>query len=427
MIAEDQRLAEPRRVQARSDDIRAIIMSPTRELAEQIGEEARKLCQRTGIIVQTAVGGTQKNAMLMRTRREGCHILVATPGRLNDLLSDEYSGIDAPRLSTLVLDEADRMLDVGFDKELQEILRLLPNRSQVPRQTLLFSATIPRDVVSLARSYVDPSNFEFVQTIRDDEVQTHEKVPQHIVPVRGVENMFPTLLELLEREAQSTDMPLKAIVFLRTTAMVQLINEVFRDLRHASRRAGTPATFPPVLSIHSKLTQAARTRAAEDFRKSESAILFSSDVTARGMDFPNVSHVIQLGVPPDREQYIHRLGRTGRAGKPGQGWLIVTEDDIPAARRTLPGLPIQRAQGLDAAGRDLGSDAATQPSAVSRVSEAMKQAPRDLLEQAYYASFSGGPGRDLHRLAASLRTGQSWAGAGTSRPRLTRATPASGA
>jgi len=403
MIAEDQRLAEPRRVQARADDIRAIIVSPTRELAEQIGVEAKKLCQRTGIIVQTAVGGTQKNMMLQRTRREGCHILVATPGRLNDLLNDQYSGVDAPRLSTLVLDEADRMLDVGFDRELQEILRVLPDRTQVPRQTLLFSATIPRDVVSLARSYVDPSNFEFVQTVGNDEVQTHETVPQHIVTVRDQGNMFPTILELLEREAQSTTgMPLKAIVFLRTTAMVQLIHEVFRDIRWAGKKDGTSGSLPEVLGIHSKLNQSQRTRAAEDFRRSESAVLFSSDVTARGMDFPNVSHVIQIGLPPDREQYIHRLGRTGRAGKPGQGWLLVTEDEVPAARRTLPGLPIQRSQGLQAATRDFNSEETLQLPVVQRVSRALQKAPQELLENAYFSAFSGASNREVGGIAASM-------------------------
>ena len=132
---------------ARSDDIRDIIVSPTRELAEQIAVEAAKLVRGTGIIVQSAVGGTQKRMMLSKVRREGCHLLVGTPGRLNDLLADPSSGIAAPNLQALVLDEADRMLEVGFQQELMEIIKSLPDRRDVPRQTLLFSATIPKNVV----------------------------------------------------------------------------------------------------------------------------------------------------------------------------------------------------------------------------------------------------------------------------------------
>ncbi|KAK2067505.1 hypothetical protein P8C59_001242 [Phyllachora maydis] len=186
ILQSDPMLAQRGSRRARSDDIRAIIVSPTRELAEQIGVEARKLGKGTGIVVQTAVG-------------------------------DEMSGIAAPRLAALVLDEADRMLDVGFDQELREILRYLPDRDAVPRQTCLFSATIPKDVVKLARSYVDPRNFQFCQTISPDETPTHERIPQHVVTAFGMENMFPALLELLKKEHQDSKttenaLPLKAIV-----------------------------------------------------------------------------------------------------------------------------------------------------------------------------------------------------------------------
>ncbi|EOO03895.1 putative dead box rna helicase protein [Phaeoacremonium minimum UCRPA7] len=385
MITEDERLADPRRGRARADDIRAIIVSPTRELAEQIGAEARNLCRHTGIRVQTAVGGTQKSAMLRKTRYDGCDLLVATPGRLYDVLSDDHSGIDAPMLRNLVLDEADRMLDVGFDKELREIINLLPDRSQVPRQTLLFSATIPKDVVQLARTYVDANNFQFVQTIKADDTPTHEKVPQHIVSVKGYENLFPTLLELVHRarSGEHGPEPFKAIVFFSTTAMVEVATEVFNVLYR------THKDLPPVFDIHSKKTQAQRTSAATHFRRATSAILLSSDVTARGMDFPNVSHVIQVGVPPSREQYIHRIGRTGRANKSGQGWLIVSEKDLPYARRELPGLPIKRHDGLESAEVHVAiTDESALPEHVTRVNDAMKKISKDVLHHAYFASLS---------------------------------------
>lgn len=318
--------------------------------------------------------------MLRKTKMEGCHLLVGTPGRLNDLLSDQYSGIDAPNLAALCLDEADRMLDVGFEQELKEIVRLLPNRKEKPRQTLLFSATIPKDVVSLARTYVDSTNFQFVQTIDPNEAPTHERVPQHIVPVPGFENWIPALLELTEKAQSGAhgDDPFKAICFFNNTVMVQAFQQLFELLPRYIQ------SLPPTYGIHSGLDQRQRTRAAENFRRAKSAILISSDVTARGMDFPNVTHVIQFGVPPERDQYIHRLGRTGRANKSGQGWLFLLKEEVPAARRVLPGLPIKRNDTLEAASINAReADEATLPSYFKHVASAMKRVDTTKLADAY--------------------------------------------
>ncbi|KAJ4420678.1 ATP-dependent RNA helicase cyt-19, mitochondrial [Neurospora sp. IMI 360204] len=382
---------------ARSDDIRAVIISPTRELAEQIGEEARKLVKGTGVIVQTAVGGTQKNAMLYKTRQQGCHILVGTPGRLNDLLSDSHSGIDAPRLSTLVLDEADRMLEVGFDEELRQIINYLPDRKVLPRQTLLFSATIPKDVVGLARSYIDKNNFEFVQTVKADEVLTHDRIPQYIVPCKGFENIYPAMLELIEKAINESKtnpeaLPFKAIVFLPTTAEVIMANAIFKRLQWKFRH------IPKTWDIHSKLTQGARTRAAEEFKSTRTGILFSSDVTARGMDFPNVSHVIQTHTPPNREQYIHRLGRTGRANKSGQGWLIVPDIELHVARSRLPGLPIKRNDELKCASVNAADSGADKPANFEHILDAASRLPEDLFRDCY-SSYLGGALQSVDRQA----------------------------
>lgn len=394
IIAQDPELADRRRGKARADDIRAIIISPTRELAEQIGVEAQKLCQGTGVVVQTAVGGTQKHAMLRRTRFEGCHLMVGTPGRIHDLLSDPSTGIDAPRLGALVLDEADRMLDVGFKAELEQILKYLPSREDVPRQTLLYSATLPKNVVGLARQFIDPRNFEFVQTIKSDEVPTHERVPQFIVPCRGFENLAPTLLELIRRDVAKAKsnpdrLPFKAIVFLPTTASVMANSYIFRRLKYSD------PTMPKILDIHSKLAQATRTRAAEEFRHSESAILFSSDVSARGMDFPNVTHVIQVHLPQDRDLYIHRIGRTGRAGKQGEAYIMVSDVEIPAARDRLPGLPIQRCTDLENASIDITQESELPP-LFKEVQDAAHKAPFELLNDTY-ASYLGNAIRDVDR------------------------------
>jgi ATP-dependent RNA helicase MSS116 len=333
---------------ARSDDIRGIVLSPTRELAEQIAVEARRLTKHTGLVVQSAVGGTHKASMLRQTKRQGCHLLVATPGRLNDLLQDPTSGIAAPNLASLVLDEADRMLDVGFEDELTQITRNLPPVEEKVRQTLLVSATIPDNVIRLARTMVRANDFEFVQTISENESLTHDRVPQNMVRVGGWNDIFPTLFELIDREQQnaSSDHPFKAIVYFNTTALVQLSNELgFHRRRNGGMRTNT-------YSIHSGLTQGARTKAADSFRRSKNSVLFSSDVTARGMDFPDVTHVIQIDTPRDRESYIHRLGRTARQGKDGEGWIILPPGSANSARSMLRGLPIEPNETLTCATAD---------------------------------------------------------------------------
>jgi len=355
MIEEDPSLASRRAMRAaRSNDIRGIVLSPTRELAEQIATEAKRLVRHTGLVVQSAVGGTHKGSMLRQTQRQGCHLMVATPGRLNDLLQDPASGIEAPNLAALVLDEADRMLDVGFEKELGDITRCLPNKDEKVRQTMLVSATIPDDVIRLARSMVRPQDFEFVQTIAENESLTHDRVPQHIVPVSSWSNVFPSLFELIDRESAKTRedrslKPFKAIVYFNTTALVELGSELgFQRRRNNLMRI-------PTFSIQSQLSQNQRTKAADMFRNARSAVLFSSDVTARGMDFPDVTHVIQVDTPRDRESYIHRLGRTGRQNKEGEGWLLMPPMSLSSARKLLRGLPLQQNKSLESAEVDIES------------------------------------------------------------------------
>lgn len=374
-------------------------MSPTRELAEQIGVEASKLVANTGIVVQTAVGGTRKREALFKMQREGCHILVATPGRLKDIMTDSYANVAAPNLRAFVLDEADRMLDVGFADDIQEILSYLPKIEDVDRQTLLFSATIPRDVVHLAKSLVKTDNFEFVQTIDKNEAPTHERIPQNLVVCRGYENYFPTIMELAAkaRQAHESDPekpPFKAIVFMSNTATVQFANEVFRSTSLADRRSGIP-----IYDIHSKLSQPQRTKSAEYFRRAKEGILLSSDVTARGMDFPGVTHVIQIGLPPDRDQYIHRIGRTGRAGRAGEGWLLLSQEEIDEARRRLPGLPIKPNKTIDVAQVDITHSTEAQGEAgkyISDVAKAYERVPKSMFRATYHAMLGQKFGRGFN-------------------------------
>lgn len=391
IIEEDPTLAGsvPRARRTTASDIRAIVISPTRELAEQIAEEARKLTAQTKIIVQTAVGGTQKGMMLRQTQERGCHVLVGTPGRLRDILEDPNTGVDAPKLAAFVLDEADRLLDQGFLPEIEGIMDLLPDPRQQPRQTMMFSATIPTDVVSLVRRMLKPG-FQYVKCVRDNEAPTHERVPQKVVSVHGFENILPTLLELCQREieaAQSSNAPpFKALVFFNSTAEVGLAAEAFRNLRANDNRH--PLDPARILEIHGKLTQSQRTRTSDLFRRASSAILFSSDVTARGMDFPNVTHVIQVGIPQTHDQYVHRIGRTARAGKEGQGWLILSPLETAEAHYRLKGLPLRADNSLATAKVDMSQPAqlpAKTAGVLTDISEAHRFIDRMELGKAYMA------------------------------------------
>ncbi|KAF1956974.1 DEAD-domain-containing protein [Byssothecium circinans] len=394
IIQKDPQLAERTRgyKRARSDDIRAIVISPTRELAEQIAVEAKKITQGTGLIVQTAVGGTQKTLMLRKTQREGCHLLIGTPGRLNDILSDPYSGIKAPNLAAFVMDEADRLLDQGFTEEIEQIKKHLPDPAEVERQNLMFSATIPRDVVNLVRRTLRPG-FHFAKCVSEDEEPTHNRIPQKMVQVQGFENIMPTLYELILRKhtnPQERDgRPFKAIVYFNSTAEVTLAASVFYKLSGGFKR-DKPLSGLRTYEIHAKLSQAQRTKASDDFRFANAGILFSSDVTARGMDFPNVSHVIQIGLPRDRDSYIHRIGRTGRAGKEGEGWLLITPFDRNEVASRLRNLPLKNDDTLETAKVDM-SETAELPQDVAQLIqdtvEAHKKVYPNQLDDAFRGLF----------------------------------------
>lgn len=327
-------------------DIRGLVISPTRELAEQIAAEATKLTAGTGIKIQTAVGGTQKSYHLRSMQQYGCHILVGTPGRVNDILQDPSSGVRMDNIETFVLDEADRLLDIGFAPAIEEIQSYMPNRVEVPRQTLMFSATVPKSVVGLVRKTMRP-DFKFVRTVDPNEAPTHARVPQKVVFLKGLQNQPPAILEIATNaiEAHKRDpennLPFKAIVYYSSTNEVDMAYTIFENMRDPSdptsrgRFAQHPLFPTKLFRMNGKLDQRVRTRESQGFREAESAILFSSDVTARGMDFPNVSHVIQLGLPRSTDDYVHRLGRTGRAGKSGEGWLLLNEDERSSYRRKM--------------------------------------------------------------------------------------------
>lgn len=386
------------RARASSQDIRAIIISPTRELAEQIAVEGRKVAQNTGIVIQTAVGGTRKLEGLQKIKREGCHILVATPGRLKDILMNDSRNVSAPNLDVLVLDEADRLLDDGFGAEIEEIKDLLPDPTVKDRQTLMFSATVPREVMYMVRRSMKPG-FEYLNTVAEDEVPTQLRVPQKVVFCRGFENTMPAILEILtdyqERaKADPTMRPLKAIIYYNTNAEVQLAHEAFQGLLNdpMDRRSSNPFGRK-IYPMHSKLSQAYRTKFSDSFRRAQSAILISSDVTARGLDFPNVTHVIQVGVPRMRENYIHRLGRTGRANKEGEGWILIHDEEDKVFVERLGSLPIEQHQSLQAANVDMSKpDQVSGPikKFIEQTSAAFNMVPYEAKRDAYRTQLTSG-------------------------------------
>ncbi|KAH9625236.1 hypothetical protein KSS87_004517, partial [Heliosperma pusillum] len=308
--------------------ILVLVVCPTRELASQAAAEANSLVKyHPSIGVQVVIGGTKLAAEQKRMKAHPCQILVATPGRFRDHL--ENTAGFATRLmgvKVLVLDEADHLLDMGFRKDIEKIVAAVPKQ----RQTLLFSATIPDEVrqichIALKRDY------EFINTVEEGTGETHSQVRQtHLVA--PLEDHFSLLYAML-KDHISDDVNYKVLVFCTTAMVTRLVADLLGELNLNVRE------------IHSRKPQSYRTRVSDEFRKSKGLILVTSDVSARGVDYPDVTLVIQVGLPSDREQYIHRLGRTGRKGKEGKGILVLAPweesflnsiKDLPISKATPP-------------------------------------------------------------------------------------------
>lgn len=340
--------------------ISALVMSPTRELAQQIEAEAQAILQcqpKNGrmISVQCVVGGTNVKSDLSRMKAVTPTILVATPGRLLDLL-ENYGNVNAlvGQLSHLILDECDRLLDAGFSREIQKILNFLPERRQIPRQCLLFSATISSEVKQMS-SMVLLKDHTFVSTVSDEDDGTHAHVQQSFM-LSSFQDTFPSLLKVIQAE-QSARQVNKIIVFFPTARATQLAAELFNEMRIQ------------VSEIHSRKSQSARTKVSDAFRAATNAILFSSDVSARGLDFPGITLVVQIGLPSNREQYVHRLGRTARAGETGRGLLMLSQMET-FFLKALSDIDLIKAEPYDA--QSLSTACVQVNSAMSRVDSRTK-------------------------------------------------------
>ncbi|PWN28566.1 DEAD-domain-containing protein [Jaminaea rosea] len=365
------RLLQTKRTSGR---IYTLILSPTRELAMQIEKEAKMLLAHIPDIgVQFTVGGTNMSAEAKRLFGQRCDILVATPGRLLDHINNSNLGDKLSDLKILVLDEADRMLDMGFRNELEKIKSRLPDRRQKPRQSLLFSATYPKTVMEVAD--VMP-NHKFINTIPPEEQNTHEHVPQEYDVVEQ-QDVLPSLLTHILLEQQQMPGQAKIMAFLPTARATQLAFEAITKVDEILKKR------TQVWEIHSRKSQSARAKASEQFRQASDGILFSSDVAARGVDFPNVSLVIQAGLPMNSDQYIHRLGRTARAGAAGRGVLLLST--FEQVFLSQPAIKALRLAPLDAAKR--ARVQALQPSSQQSINYALTKVSDETKAQTYQAAL----------------------------------------
>jgi ATP-dependent RNA helicase MSS116 len=291
----------------------------------QIAKEASQLLQRLPQYkVCIAIGGTNKDRE-ERAILGGCDILIATPGRLYDHLSDDRIVDTFRNLDTLVLDEADRLLDMGFMNALKDIVKCLPDKEKTSRQGMLFSATIADHVQKVAHLVLSPG-YKFISTIPEGELNTHERVPQHLVVVPSFSDVAAAMVGSIRSEIALNGVDtFKAIVFAPTAALVDFYGDILENI----------PGMPNISVLHSRVNQNKRTNATNAFRDAKSGILVATDVVARGMDFPAVTNVFQVGVPADKESYVHRLGRTARAGAEGRGTFIISQDETFFSRWTL--------------------------------------------------------------------------------------------
>jgi ATP-dependent RNA helicase RhlE len=294
--------------------LRALILAPTRELAEQIHKDIMTLAHHTRLRSVTVYGGVGLNPQVQNLRKSP-EIVIACPGRLIDHMN--RGNVDFRHLEALVLDEADQMLDMGFAPDIRKILKQLPRE----RQTLMFSATMPDEIRKLAfEALRQPVVVKVGETAPADTVRhLHFPVAQ--------EMKTPLLLRILQETRIAS-----VLVFTRTKQRAKRLGEVLA-------KAGYGAT-----SLQGNLSQARRQAALDGFRSGKFQILVATDIAARGIDVSNVSHVVNFDIPNTADAYIHRIGRTGRAERSGEAFNLVTTDDNPILRAIdrILGTPIEQ-------------------------------------------------------------------------------------
>ena len=283
----------------RDTGIKGLVMVPTRELAIQIGEVFTSIAKHTKVKTFALIGGVEQDAQLKKLQ-EGIDILITTPGRMFDLIHQGY--INLARIDTLVLDEADHMLDLGFIKDIQYVKKMLVRK----HQTLFFSATINPGIKKLAFSQVKSTAIR-IQISPDDPVSTN--VSHAVMFVEMDDKRF--FLESFIRENPDS----KIIIFVRTRVRAERVAK-------AMERVSIPS-----ITIHGEKDQGERSEAMRKFKEGECNILIATDVSARGIDIPDVNYVINYDLPEKAENYVHRVGRTGRGVNKGIALSFCSEDE----------------------------------------------------------------------------------------------------
>lgn len=288
--------------------VKAVIVSPTRELAVQIFEQMAKLAEPAGLKCVCVYGGVDKEPQ--KRDLKTASIVIATPGRLNDLISE--GAADISRVGYLVLDEADRMLDKGFEDAIRAIIKETP--PSLSRQTLMFTATWPPSVRELASTFMNSPVRILIGDNPTGELRANTRIMQtvEVVDPRGKEQRLLQLLKQHQSGKQKEDRILAFCLYKKEATRVE------NFLRSKGLR---------VAGIHGDLSQHARTAALESFKSGTVPLLIATDVAARGLDIPAVKLVINVTFPLTVEDYVHRIGRTGRAGKEGKAITLFTEHD----------------------------------------------------------------------------------------------------
>ena len=279
-------------------NIRALILSPTRELAAQIDQRFYVYGKYLDVRHKVIFGGVSQKPQV-QSLRKGIDVLVATPGRLLDLIRQGY--VDLSHVEFFVLDEADRMLDMGFIRDIKKILKILPRN----RQNLLFSATMPSSIANLANSFLN--NAEMID-LSPEEI-TVERIDQAVLFVRK-EDKIKLIIDIIKENQVK-----RGIIFTRTKHGA---NKLVKKLDRADISA---------LAIHGNKSQGARTRALSQFKSGSTPLLVATDIASRGIDVDDVSHVFNYDLPNEPESYVHRIGRTARAGKSGSAYAFCDESE----------------------------------------------------------------------------------------------------
>ncbi len=282
-------------VDTESKKVQSIILAPTRELAVQAAEEMNKLGEHSGVHAFPIYGGTSIERQITALER-GVHVVVGTPGRILDHLG--RGTLSLKNVKMLVLDEADEMLDMGFIDDIRKIIKTIPQS----RQTLLFSATMPRAIVDISKSYMH----EPVKIQVKSETLTAPKIKQLYYEVKHTERV-EALTRLIDVEDGG-----RFLIFCHTKREVDFVAMVLHNRGYSSE------------AMHGDYSQSQRESVLSKFKTGEIDILVATDVAARGLDISDISHVVNYAIPQDPETYVHRIGRTGRAGKEGIAITLVT-------------------------------------------------------------------------------------------------------